>query len=73
MAKAKEFDLDRPVPVIEGRTLHLFDVGGAMLKLLEQSAVTPTPAAHIAGPFAGVTGMRWMTFDVTDLDAVVAR
>ncbi len=61
------------MPVIEGRTLHLFDVDGGVLKLLEQSGETPAPAPHIAGPFARVTGVRWMTFDVTDLDAVVAR
>ena len=61
------------VPVIEGRTLHMFEVDGGILKLLEQSTETPTPSAHLAGPFAAVTGVRWITFDVADLDAVVAR
>ena len=60
-------------PVIEGRTLHMFDVDGGVLKLLEQPAGTPPPSAHATGPFQGVTGMRWMTFDVDGIDDIVAR
>jgi catechol 2,3-dioxygenase-like lactoylglutathione lyase family enzyme len=62
------------IPVIEGRTLHLFDSGGGVLKLLEQPASTPVPAEHApAGPFQRATGVRWVTIDVDDIDLVVAR
>lgn len=60
-------------PVIEGRTLHMFDVDGGVLKLLEQPADAVAPAPHVAGPFQGATGMRWVTADVDDIDAIVAR
>lgn len=62
-------------PVIEGRTLHFFDAGdGGLVKLLEQPADAPAPAAHAPeGPFQRATGLRWLTLDVADLDPVVAR
>ncbi len=62
------------LPVIEGRTLHLFDAGGGILKLLERPSSAPAPAEHAPpGPFDRATGVRWITIDVTDLDAVLAR
>jgi catechol 2,3-dioxygenase-like lactoylglutathione lyase family enzyme len=61
------------LPVMEGRVLHLFAVPGGDLKLLElpvdHAALPPAPA----GPFHAATGMRWLTLDVDDLDAVAAR
>jgi catechol 2,3-dioxygenase-like lactoylglutathione lyase family enzyme len=58
-------------PALEGRTLHLFTAGDSVLKLLE----TPeAPSARApGGPFAGATGIRWLTLDVDDLDAIVSR
>ena len=63
------------LPVIEGRTLHLFDAGGGnIVKLLEQPASAPVPTEHApAGPFQRATGVRWITLDVDDIDAVMAR
>ena len=61
-------------PVIEGRTLHFFEADGGILKLLEQPADAPPVTARApGGGFARATGLRWITFDVDDLDAVVAR
>jgi catechol 2,3-dioxygenase-like lactoylglutathione lyase family enzyme len=60
-------------PVIEGRTLHMFEVDGGVLKLLEQPAGAAVPTPHTAGPFQGTTGLRWMTFDVEGIDDIVAR
>lgn len=58
-------------PALEGRSLHLFAVGDAVLKLLETG---DTPSARAPrGAFADATGIRWITVDVDDLDAVVAR
>lgn len=59
----------RAVP--EGRTLHLFAAGDAVVKLLE----TPDPPKHRApgGAFADATGIRWLTLDIDDLDAIVQR
>lgn len=59
----------RPVP--ERRTLHLFAAGDAVVKLLQ----TPDPPKHRApgGTFADATGIRWITLDVEDLDAIVQR
>jgi catechol 2,3-dioxygenase-like lactoylglutathione lyase family enzyme len=58
-------------PGLEGRTLHLFALGDVVVKLLESP--TPPRAAAVAGPYAERTGIRWVTLDVTDLDAVIAR
>lgn len=61
-------------PVIEGRTLHMFAFDGGILKLLEQPADAPAVTAHApGGGFPQATGIRWITFDVEDLDAIVAR
>ncbi len=61
-------------PVIEGRTLHLFEFDGGILKLLEQPADAPPVTEHApGGDFQTATGVRWITFDVADLDAIVAR
>ena len=58
-------------PALEARTLHVFTVGDAVLKLLE----TPHPPSARApgGSFADATGIRWITLDVDDLDAIVRR
>lgn len=66
------------VPVIEGRSLHLFAVGDAVFKLLELPAGSPTPEVPSPpGPFHAATGIRWVTFDVDPatggIDAVVER
>ena len=58
-------------PALEGRTLHLFALGDVVVKLLESP--TPPRATAGAGPYAERTGIRWVTLDVTDLDAVIAR
>lgn len=60
-------------PVIEGRTLHMFEVDGGVLKLLEQPTTANPPTPHVAGRFQGTTGLRWMTFDVEGIDDIVAR
>lgn len=61
-------------PVIEGRTLHLFEFDGGILKLLEQGPDAEPVTAHApAGGFQRATGVRWITFDVPDLDAIVGR
>jgi catechol 2,3-dioxygenase-like lactoylglutathione lyase family enzyme len=58
-------------PALEGRTLHVFTLGDVVVKLLESP--TPPRAAALGGPYAERTGIRWVTLDVADLDAVVAR
>jgi len=60
-------------PVIEGRTLHMFEVDGGVLKLLEQPADAEPPSMHIPGSFQATTGLRWMTFDVDGIDDIVSR
>jgi catechol 2,3-dioxygenase-like lactoylglutathione lyase family enzyme len=63
------------VPVLEGRVLHMFDAGGGnVVKLLELAKGTPMPSESAPpGSFAEATGIRWITIDVDDLDAVVSR
>jgi catechol 2,3-dioxygenase-like lactoylglutathione lyase family enzyme len=58
-------------PALGGRTLHLFTLGDVVVKLLESP--TPPRASEVAGPYAERTGIRWVTLDVAELDAVVAR
>jgi catechol 2,3-dioxygenase-like lactoylglutathione lyase family enzyme len=58
-------------PALEGRTLHLFAAGDSALKLLETPEAPSGRAPR--GPFAGATGIRWLTLDVDDLDAIVQR
>ena len=60
-------------PVIEGRTLHMFDVDVGVLQLLQQPEGAAAPSPHSAGAFQTTTGLRWMTFDVDDIDEIVAR
>ena len=60
-------------PVIEGRTLHMFEVDGGVLKLLEQPADAEPPSTQIPGSFQATTGLRWMTFDVDGIDDIVSR
>ena len=62
-----------PKPVIAGRTLHMFPVQGGVFKLLGQASDAPSPAPQVPGEFHAVTGMRWITFDVDDIHAVVER
>ena len=45
-------------PVIEGRTLHMFEVDGGVLKLLEQPADAEPPSMQIPGSFQATTGLR---------------
>jgi len=68
------FEYLGPVPVIEGRVLHRFDVDGGILKLVELPASGPLPGAESPpGPFQAATGIRWITIRVDDLDAFVER
>jgi catechol 2,3-dioxygenase-like lactoylglutathione lyase family enzyme len=61
-------------PALEGRTLHLFTAGDSVLKLLETPETPEAPSARApGGPFADATGIRWLTLDVGDLDAIVSR
>jgi catechol 2,3-dioxygenase-like lactoylglutathione lyase family enzyme len=63
-----------PQPVMAGRVLHPFDVDGAVIKLIELGPDDGKPAVRAgAAPFLSATGLRWLTLDVDDLDAVVAR
>ncbi len=61
--------------VIEGRVLHLFDAGGGgVFKLLELPENAPPPDQQSPpGPFAAATGIRWITFDVDDIQGVAHR
>lgn len=58
-------------PALEGRTLHLFALGDVVVKLLESPA--PPRASGRAGPYPERTGIRWITLDVDDVAAVLAR
>lgn len=60
-----------PRPALESRTLHLFTIGDVVVKLLESPR--PPRSSGVAGPYAEQTGIRWVTLDVDDLDAVVTR
>lgn len=63
------------LPVMAGRTLHLFDggTGGGTLKLIELGPDDPTPVAGISEPFTAGLGARWITFDVDDIAAIDGR
>jgi catechol 2,3-dioxygenase-like lactoylglutathione lyase family enzyme len=58
-------------PALEGRTLHLFDLGTATVKLLEGTRLPQR--REPPGPYATSEGIRWVTLDVGDLAAVVER
>ncbi|MCB0993667.1 MAG: VOC family protein, partial [Acidimicrobiales bacterium] len=67
-----------PRPVIEGRTLHMFEVGEGVFKLFEAPAGSAPPSASAPpGPFQAATGIRWLTIDTgdtdTDLDEIARR
>ena len=60
------------IPLGEGMALHVFKVGDAIVKLLEQ----PTPVtAKPAAPRFEMTGIRWFTFylDPGDIDTAMQR
>jgi catechol 2,3-dioxygenase-like lactoylglutathione lyase family enzyme len=61
-------------PVMLGRTLHLFDCDGGILKLLQlpDGVKTPTDQAP-PGPFQSATGMRWATMNVDDINPYLER
>jgi catechol 2,3-dioxygenase-like lactoylglutathione lyase family enzyme len=60
-----------PLPVGEGRTLHNFRVGDAILKLIESSgrAALQPPTDELDD----VAGIRWVTMDVDDIEGAIAR
>jgi predicted enzyme related to lactoylglutathione lyase len=60
-----------PLPVGEGRTLHNFRVGDAIVKLIESSGVAAPQAPTV--DLDDVAGIRWVTMDVDDMDGAVAR
>ncbi len=63
------------LPVIEGRVLHMFDAGGGgVFKIMELPAGSRPPAEQSPpGPFTAATGIRWITFDVDDIDGIADR
>jgi predicted enzyme related to lactoylglutathione lyase len=62
---------DGPVPVGEGKTLHNFTVGDAILKLMESPGeARPGPPTEEIDELAGFRGV---TMDVDELDAMVGR
>jgi catechol 2,3-dioxygenase-like lactoylglutathione lyase family enzyme len=60
------------MPVLAGRTLHLFDAGTGIVKLLERAEGPPSQASP-PGPFDSAVGVRWITLDCDDLDAFAER
>jgi catechol 2,3-dioxygenase-like lactoylglutathione lyase family enzyme len=62
-----------PLPVLEGRVLHRFAVPGGELKVLEQEADPAALAPSPPGPYHAAIGMRWLTLDVDDIDAIARR
>jgi len=55
----------------EGRALHMFTVGDAVLKLWESP---DTPIVAPSEPeWDQMTGIRWVSFDTNELDAAAAR
>lgn len=66
-------DYAGPRPALENRTLHMFTLGTATVKLLESSQPTkPRPRDH-PGAYAAGVGLRWLTLDVVELAPVVDR
>jgi glyoxylase I family protein len=64
-------ELDERIDFGDGRALHMFKVGDAVLKLWESPDV---PAEAPSEPeWQEMTGIRWVSFDVHELDAAVAR
>ncbi len=58
-------------PALEGRTLHVFALGSATVKLLEVAGSPPGRAPRV--PYADAAGIRWLTLDVVDLDGILQR
>jgi catechol 2,3-dioxygenase-like lactoylglutathione lyase family enzyme len=61
-------------PALEGRVLHLFECDGGILKLLEPAAGVDGPkGSSPAGPYHRASGVRWVTWDVDDIEDAVNR
>jgi catechol 2,3-dioxygenase-like lactoylglutathione lyase family enzyme len=61
-------------PALEGRLIHLFECDGGIVKLLEQPAGVGSPdEASPPGPYHRATGVRWVTWNVDDIDETVKR
>jgi predicted enzyme related to lactoylglutathione lyase len=63
-------EFDGVIDLGEGRALHMFKVGDAVLKLWES---TDVPAEVPSAEWERLTGIRWVTFDVDEIDVAVAR
>jgi lactoylglutathione lyase len=63
-------EFDSVIDLGEGRALHMFRVGDGVLKLWES---TDVPAEVPAAEWEQLTGIRWVTFDVDEIDEAVAR
>jgi catechol 2,3-dioxygenase-like lactoylglutathione lyase family enzyme len=60
-----------PTQLTPTNVTHYFDVGSVRIKLAELD-----PIPELSSPpdgWRGATGIRWITFDLDDLDAVVER
>jgi len=69
---AEVFELEPLPPVAAGPgMLHKLQSPGAVLKVMIPA--NPPEAAKAAEPFLARTGLRYLTFFVDDLDAVLAR
>src|SRR5580692_8648636 len=61
-------------PVMQGRTLHLLDCDGGLLKLLQHPDGEKTPTDEPPpAPLQRATGMRWATRSVDDLGGYLKR
>jgi catechol 2,3-dioxygenase-like lactoylglutathione lyase family enzyme len=62
-----------PLPVIESGpgVVHRLQGPGVVIKVMVPSR-EPSPA-KAAGPFFATTGLRYLTFYVSDLDAILER
>ena len=60
------------IPLGDGMALHIFNVGDAIVKVIEQPTV---PATAPSAPRFEMTGMRWFTFylDPGDIDTAMDR
>jgi predicted enzyme related to lactoylglutathione lyase len=64
-------DYDGVIELGDGRALHMFNVGDAVLKLWES---TDQPGEAPSGPsWEQMTGIRWVSLYVDELDAAVDR
>ena len=64
-------ELDETIDLGEGRALHMFKVGDAVLKLWESP--DPPGLAPSEPDWHELTGIRWVTFDVDDIEGTVGR